>query len=380
MIKIFQIFFLALLVYSCSKTKANYPYKARILVSTGTGYQMETVTFNTLTNLERMDGSLGKIIGNATLDINQEQEVLVGANPDEIYLNIGQDVSLDYTVEDDVIHPLSFDSMAMLSMYYNFEKVLEYWRDNLNLDLADFGKRRLFYDPDIAASSTFGSISGTIKLNAAFLPGVRDFWFFKTSPLEKVPFKMNLAILAHEFSHGVFDYIFAGPDASFYDSESQMASFQLSGINEGVADYNAWMVTGREDEFVESLEQFAKERVLPVSWNSKDLIDGGEQICTGSYYCKGSVLASALYEVANQDSFDPIKVGTTVYTAIRNFRTDWQDHKNEDSFDYHYFLIQVINAAANTSDKLAYCEAFKVRFNDETNLTKVNEVCDTILP
>lgn len=365
---------------NCNKTKASYPLKARILISTEAGYQMQTVTFNTLINLEKMDGNLAKIIGNATLDINQEQEVLVGANPDEIYLNIGEDVSLDYTVEDDVVHPLNFDSMAMLSMYYNFEKVIEYWRDNLDLDLEDFGKRRLFYDPDIAASSAFGSVSGTIKLNAAFLPGVRDFWFFKTSPLEKIPFKMNMAILAHEFSHGIFDYVFAGADASFYDSDSDLAKFQLNGINEGIADYNAWMVTGRTSEFVESLEQFAKERIIPVSWNSQDLLDGGSQVCSGSYYCKGSVLASALYEVAIQDAFDPVKVGATVYTAINNFRSDWQDHKNDDSFEYYYFLIQVINAAESTSDKLAYCEAFKARFNDQTNITKVNEVCDTILP
>ncbi|NRA44353.1 MAG: hypothetical protein HRU09_05290 [Oligoflexales bacterium] len=338
---------------------------------------MQTVTFNTLNNLEKMDGSVAKIIGNATLDIDQEQEVLLGANPDEIYLNIGEDVSLNYTVEDDIVHPLNFHSMAMLSIYYNFEKVVEFWRDNLSLDLADFGKRRLFYDPDIAASSAFGSVSGTIKLNAAFLPGVRDFWFFKTSPLERVPFKMNMAIMAHEFSHGVFDYVFANTGAGFYDSDSEIATDQLSGINEGIADYNAWMVTGRESEFVESLEQFAKERTIPVSWNSQDLIDRGTEICTGGFYCKGSVLASALYEVAIQDGFGRVKVGQTVHTAISSFREDWQNNKSDNSFDYHYFLIRVINEAANDSEKLVYCDAFKARFNDETNLSKVNEVCET---
>ena len=360
----------------CTSKDASYPFKARILVSTDAGYQMQTVTFNTLFNLEKMDGDIAKIIGNATLDIDQEQEVLLGANPDEIYLTVGEDVSLDYVVEGDVVHPLNFHSMAMLSIYYNFEKVVEYWRDNLSLDLNDFGKRRLFYDPDIAASSAFGSVSGTIKLNAAFLPGVRDFWFFKTSPLEKVPFKMNMAILAHEFSHGIFDYVFAGDDASFYDTSSEQAALQLNGINEGIADYNAWMVTGRESEFVESLEQFANERIIPVSWNSQDLINRGTDICTGSYYCKGSVLASALYEVATQEGFGRVKVGETIYRAIDGFRTDWQDHKTDDSFDYYYFLIRVIDAAAEP-DKQAYCQAFSSRFNDEVNLSKVSEVCDT---
>lgn len=378
MSKAFLILLIISVFTACNKTKASFPFNARILVSTDSGYQLQTVTFNTLTNLEKMDGTLAKIIGNATLDIEQEQEVLVGANPDEIYLNIGEDVSLDYTVENGVVHPLNFDSMAMLSMYYNFEKVLEFWRDNLNLDLEDFGKRRLFYDPDIAASSAFGSVSGTIKLNAAFLPGVRDFWLFKTSAIEKIPIKMNLAIIAHEFSHGIFDYVFARTDAGFYKTTSETAETQLNGINEGVADYYAWMVTGREREFVESLEQFEKERVLPVSWNSQELIDRGKEICEGSFYCKGSVLASALYEVATQDTFTPVQVGQTLYTAISSFREDWQNHRSDDDFDYHYFLIRVINTASTDADKRVYCEAFKTRFNDETNLSKVNEVCDTI--
>ena len=358
---------------SCRQDKAKTPLKAKIVISTESGYKLQEVTYNTLTDPDSMNGNHAKIIGNAVLNLDSDKEVLTGSQPEDVYLKSGNDVFLEYTTKDDVLHPLNFDSMAMLTIYYHYEKTLEFWRDQLSLDLNDFGKRRLFYDPDIGAQSSLGSVTGTVKLNAAFLPGVKDFWFFKTSPIEKIPFKMNLGILAHEFSHGVFDYKFAKGNADFYISTRKESETQLSGMNEGVADYFSWMVTQREQEFVASLEDFAKERVLPVTWTTFDLIRNPSQ-CKGGFYCKGSVLASALYEVAKTKEVGAVVVGNTVYNALEDFRTDWEANKASEEFDYYFLLLRII-ARATDEQKQHYCDSFIKWFDDSTNTNKVKEVC-----
>ena len=365
----------AALIAGCSEDSADVPVKAKIVVSTDSGYKLQEVTFNTLSDPDAMNGDVAKLVGNAILDLNQEKEVLIGSTPEDVYLNSGEDVRLEYVVKGGVLSPVNFDSMAMLTIYYHYEKTMEFWRDQLGLSWSDFGKRRLFFDPDIGARSSIGSVSNTVKLNAAFLPGVRDFWFFKTSPIEKIPFKMNLGILAHEFSHGIFDYKCAKGDARFYETDVQAAETQLSGINEGVADYFSWMVTGREKEFVESLEEFAKERVLPVTWTSFDLIRNPGQ-CRGEFYCKGSVLASALYEVARDKNVGNVVVGQHVYDALETFSDDWTNHKSDSDFDYYYLLLRIIEQAGDTH-KNSYCDSFLKWFDDSVNTDKVNEVCAT---
>ena len=95
----------------------------------------------------------------------------------------------------------------MLGTYYTYENVIAYWRQNLGLDLSDFGKLRLFHAPRIKAESQ--GISITQKLNAAFFPGPRDFLLFRTSSYESIPLNINFGVMAHEFGHAIFDYKFA---------------------------------------------------------------------------------------------------------------------------------------------------------------------------
>jgi hypothetical protein len=365
---------LNLSICACGSTAGiKNPIRAKIITSTDTGYGLKEVSFKTLTNLREMDGELAVLKGDAALNITSEiGEIVTSKDPDSLYSSIGKSVNLDYVVEGDVAIPRNFQSMAMLSIYYHYERIFLFWRDNLGLKLSDFGKLRLFMNPRIEANSGNVSVSQVIKVNAAFLPGPRDFWFFKTSPLEEIPINMNLGVLAHEFGHAAFDVAFAEKDSTFYEIDTnseapshgnEAKSIKLSAFNEGLADYFSWMVTGKLTEFGESLAVLGTERVMPVKWTlSKLEQDVTDRICSGGFYCFGSLFSSALYEIANLDGSTPVSVGRAAYAALSDLRSDWVAAKKGEDFEYYHIINRIFTRldGVNTSES---CKIFKKWFD-----------------
>lgn len=349
---------------ACGQKDPSKPYKAHIVASTPNGYQLTTVEYSTLTDPFSMEGDIGVILGDAVVDALASGEDIIDPNKrDSIYIESGKTIKLDYEVKSGVIYPKNFDSMALLSLYYNFERTFKFCQENLGLTLEQFGISRIFYAPRMRASSEGTTLEGTMKINAAFLPGLRDFWFFKTSKLEDVPIAMNFGVLAHEFGHSIFDIKFAKKEPAFYNTGLSSNEDELSGINEGIADFFSFVVTNSTSEFAASLASAAKERTLPVSWTYSTL---GSASCAGSFYCKGSILASALYEISTTGNRKPSDVGKIVYQAMEDFRTDWQNEKESSLFDYNYFIYRIVAQVSGT-EKTDYCQIFQKWF-DETRV------------
>jgi hypothetical protein len=362
---------------SCQQDSVgSSPFKAKVVTRSQGEYGLKVVTIKTLNSIDTLDGSIAVVKGNASLDISAaSSDVVTSDNPDRLYSHKGESINLDYEVKDGIVIPRNFDSMSMLTAYYHFEKIFTFWQQNFDLSLEKFSKTRIFIDPKIEVNQDGVSASGTLKINAAFIPGPRDFWLFKTSPIEKIPLKMNLGVLAHEFTHSIFDLYFAEKDPSFYDSEDTNSSYILSAINEGLADYFSWVVTGDTDEFNNSLDAFKKNRTLPVEWTIKDVVtkregskssEQGTQQCEGSFYCEGSVLASALYEISFLEGNTPVSVGKIVLTSLSALRDDWIATKKTGKFDHDKLINQIQSRLQiNTSES---CQIFKNRFNTKTLL------------
>jgi hypothetical protein len=347
------------------------PYRAYIAAynQSGSGYSLQTVTFQTLTDIDTVEGEVATILGNAAINGEAKiEEVIAPTDPDDVYIEVGEPISLDYIVKDGVVHPRNFDSMVILGTYYAYENVIGYWRTNLGLDLTDFGKLRIFHAPRIKVASE--GISVTQKLNAAFFPGPRDFLLFRTSSYEGIPLNINFGVMAHEFGHAIFDYKFARKEAQTYLTDNEDATEQLNGMNEGLADFFAFMVTGRTTDFGESLSELAKERIPPVDWTLKTLAQAKlDETCNGKFYCKGSILASALYEIATSgEGF--LEVGKVVYEALGDFREDWIAHRESDAFDYHFLIQRIVNRAGSAK-KSTYCQSFTKWFDQEPVLSNM---------
>lgn len=369
-----SLFFLSSIVAivssGCGKREsAKSPFEAQIVASENGEYKIRNVKFRYLENIDNLNGPVTQIIGHAALnaDAGIEEFIEPGAH-DSIYLDRGREIALDYTLNGNVVIPRNFDSMAMLAMYYNYERTIGYWIDSGAFTLDDFGKLRLYYAPRIRSEGKEGSLEGSIKINAAFLPGPRDFFFFKTSRVEELPINMNFGVMAHEFGHALFDYKFANKDAAVYQTTNTEAENQLRGINEGLADLFSIAVTGHQSEIGESLASIRDERLLPVSWTYSTLNTSN---CNGGVYCKGSILASALYEISQLPGQSIDGVARMAFDSLDEFRDDWDENGQSPAFNYHYIINRILFAAGDANNA-AFCGVFKKWFDLDIVRSKLN--------
>lgn len=373
--KLIQFAFILSILSSCGE-KASKPYKAMIITSAlSDSYELTTVEFETLTDFDAVEGSIARIVGNAAFDLNGLNGIIESDNPDDLFVDKGSSVNIDYSVKDGVAIPSNFTSLEMLSIYYHYEKTFQYWQNNLDLTLESYEKSSLYYNPSVSLTDGDTTVEQTPKLNAAFLPGPRDFLLFKTSDYEEVPLNMNYGVIAHEFGHGIFDIAFTGKDPSLYKTSHTVASYELSGLNEGLADYFSWMVTGKVDEFTASLSGVTSERSLPVKFTLKDLdylyTNEASDVCYGQFYCLGSIVASALFEIAHLDGMDNLTVGELARDSLPLLKNSWESIVDgEEDISPHKIFSLYMNHFLSllTSQKAESCTIIKKWFNSENFL------------
>lgn len=365
---LFFNFILLLFFLSCGKEpRVEAPYKAKIVTLNSFGQSVyKVVSFKTLKNLKKMQGDYADLFGAVKIHVDENNE----ENP--LTISSKKSVSLDYRVKNKVVYPLNFDSHAFLSIYWNIEKTFEFWQKNFDLGPEKLGKISLFYEPEFLFARENSKYSLLSKVNASFFPGSTFFAFYGTSSLEELPIKMDLSVFAHEFGHFIFDYFFAAKEYKTYLTDKAFSSSQeLSGINEGFADFCSWLVSKSTNPLELSLPFAAEERKIPSQWTSKQLKDK-KVSCRGGFYCKGSVLTSSLYELSHQKGQDPIKVMKKVLKALPEFRKDWDQYKNKEGFDYFYLLNRIIEQADEGEEQKLYRRVFAKWFDDELNLKEIS--------
>ncbi len=371
--KILQLSILGLLFTACVEPEAedlSFPFRAEILASDRGYYELQTVQFETLIDIRSVSGSLGRVEAGATLDVSSDiDEIIKSEQPDDIYADRGSGLKIDFYTDGGVAIPENFVSMEVLGLYYSYEKTVLFWQSNLGLDLSSSGYPSLYYNPKIRDQTGGSSTEVTLALNAAYLSGVKDFWFFKTSPQEKVPVKMNFGVIAHEFGHYIFDLYFADFDPSAYVTSSFSDDYFLSGLNEGLADFFSYMVTGSVQEYAASLDELDQQRRLPVAWTNSTL---NSSACVGGFYCNGSVLASALYEIANTAEFDPVQLGSIILEALPAFRSYWEENQGTGSVTLFQFVNQMTELMSADQTQVA-CPIFAKWFDDD--LSRVQLTC-----
>ena len=352
----------ALLTASCGEPESpDEPIRARILASDGQeGYTFRDVEFQTLRSVSPVKGDIAIVRGGAILSVDNDVEEIIASNdPDAIYSDRGRGLDADYILDGGVVHPKDFTSMSALAIYYNFERTYLYWQNYNNLNLEDFGFTTIYNNPTLKATSGSTSLEVEVKVNAAFLAGVRDLWFFKKSKLAKVPIKMSFGVMAHEFFHSMFDYLVAEKDPTFYDGLSYNQD-QLSAINEGLSDFFSILVTGRKEELGETLESLGETRIPPVPWFQSNY----PTACGSSFYCLGSVLNSALYEAAETLGMEV--VGRYVLDALPGLRDLWLLER-EGSFAVYKF-VNLIIAAASAEDQAVLCASMTKWFDSNAGV------------
>jgi hypothetical protein len=327
----------------CSYETPNFarPYRAEVLSLSSVdalGHESWTVEEKELTTLENphsLEGSLFKLFLGGTIEINSNVGSLVeGKSRDNASKGL-----LRLTSRNGAIVGRDTTAFLALSAFYSFEQVMKKTKDATGFEPSELKNNNepfhIFLEPALIDGKTAKQAVIIPKLNAAFNPFSDEFYFFRRSELELRPFSANIKVIAHEFGHALFkkaffkgqnDFCVPGTQQEFnqrlndkYFAGRFSNEFAISGLNEGFADFNSYVMS--------SSPRVLSGAVLGANDESRAL-DGPEftfsqipsgSVCTGSFYCIGTLFARALYSIAlpfSQGSDELMALSRRITAAI----------------------------------------------------------------
>ncbi|MFH0901104.1 MAG: hypothetical protein V2A73_10780, partial [Pseudomonadota bacterium] len=126
----------------------------------------------------------------------------------------GTALGLRYRVDDDgVVVPRDYPTLAMLSAFRAFERILAVLPDVAGMSVEDYvgsgPPLELFFEPEIRILAEAGDTSLFMKHNAFFLVGQNQFALAQRSRLETIPLAVCESVIGHELGHALFEHLFA---------------------------------------------------------------------------------------------------------------------------------------------------------------------------
>lgn len=296
----------ALTATACGNEPATtLPVKAQVVTWLGFDQASETPTFgvrnevlSALTDFDGLTGSQVRIFRGGELVARE----VAGSVVLDGRFSKGQEPSLRYVLQDGVVVARDYSSFAMLSAYHAFAQSFAAVQRVLQVGVTDLGAKApidVFFEPEIRV---IGKTSGTItqKFNAFFVPGAHQFGLARRSGLESAPLAADQMVISHEIGHLIFDRFFYQNKPSECGAEGEVLSararvgleYAISGINEGMADFVSFAVTGSTD-VLSSQPKVQAERSL-----TKDVYDftSVNLQCKKGFYCVGTVFARSLLQ------------------------------------------------------------------------------------
>ena len=250
---------------------------------------------------------------------------------------------LRYAVEDGVVVPLDYPTLAMLSAYHQFSGVLDQVEAVASISVDEFVSRvgpiEAFFEPRIRMEQGVGA-TATVKLNAFYMAETKQFGLAQRAGVEGVPLAANPKVIAHEFGHALFDQLFF-EGAQRLCSEEEVADdplsasrlgaeYAISGFNEGTGDFVSFAMTGSASALQEVVrsdlaDELAEDRNLILDNFVYDDLQGPDRPC-GTFYCIGTLWARSLYRAMIQlgldtaDAADRAAFARVVLTALGEAR------------------------------------------------------------
>ncbi len=338
--------FSSILITSCAAEQAqvNKPYRAEILkfipssTTSGESWVVAEQELATLENLDTLEGSFFSMTLGGLIKINSNIGSLIDASSNSSPVR----ANLRYTTKNGVIVPRDTTTLLALSSYFAFEQTLAVLKESTGIDPNELKKNingpyRIYFEPSLTERDENESAFLTPKLNAAFNPESNDFYLFRRSELESIPFSANIKVISHEFGHALFKNSFNANNAEICrTSEEEMNArmadkffsgrwsneYAISGINEGFSDFNSYIVTSSTNVFTDSLPGFSSES---RSLNGPAFVFSqltNDIVCSGRFYCIGTLFARALYGVAQsyKNRSDLMAFSRRVYSALEKSR------------------------------------------------------------
>jgi hypothetical protein len=177
------------------------------------------------------------------LELNYQTNLLKWKEP-------GYRVAFAAVAADGALVPEDFDSLAMVSIYYQIERSLLFFEDE-GLDSSRLVHMETYYWPKFTIIEADGQKQIMVD-NAFYLYATsadRAFYVFPYEQFGWLPLSMNGGVMTHEFSHAVYDALVTEPNRAWIDGGGMTTSATnfVYGLNEGVADVFAVARLGDPD-------------------------------------------------------------------------------------------------------------------------------------
>jgi len=389
---------------SCSENikDPGYPYVAEVLnmfpdstIDHGTPkFQVSPQKFKYLKNIKELDGDFLRILFGVKIKIKSLDGSLVQLTKQ----SKSETPSLRYKIENGVIIPRDYNTLMTLSAYYQFEKIYDELENFTGISQNDFtkwsGKIDVLYEPTTEFEINSTKVSSVSKFNAAYDPENKSFLIFQRSQIEQVPLS-NLQVLAHEFGHAIFDYIFFKPSPN--NNEFFQNSYTFHGINEGFADFMSFVLTSSTDVLRASMsfDTIANQRHFS---QAPFIYDNINQSCSLGFYCVGTVFAKSMFNAMLSSNMDTNlkldrynfskKIISTLGKSLNYMKSEYSNFQlktinspsqlnsfNEDDW-LGLFLRSIINGMESDADKKLFCTEFYKHFTEKGFATTFKEgVC-----
>jgi hypothetical protein len=206
-------------------------------------YDFRVVEIETLDDLHRLDGRATTLVGDAELVLDYQTNLLKWKEP-------GRGVAFAAIRSGGALVPEDFDSLAMVSIYYQIERSLLFFEDE-GFDSDRLVHMETYYWPKFTIVEADGAKTLMVD-NAFYLYATtknRAFYVFPYEQFGWLPLSMNGGVMTHEFSHAVYDALVTEPNRAWIDGGglTPAASNFVYGLNEGVADVFAVARLGDPD-------------------------------------------------------------------------------------------------------------------------------------
>jgi hypothetical protein len=330
---------LVALLGACEPNK-QAPVRVMALIQTNQGtFAPKEVSLESVGDVVALSGTAAKLIGGATIVLNFSDPLIdaSGGNLTEDQIrqlfvrNPGAPVQAAYVEKNGVLWPSDFHTWNMVSLYFNFEQAFKYFQA-ARVTAQDIASPTVYYTPYFAIAGGDGPELQQFD-NTLFSAPVRAFAILPWDQLQQVPLAMNQGVIAHEYSHWVFDQKAYGGRAFPQAIQSWSGLPQLNilkGLDEGLADFHAYgascqSVAGCNTRWIEPSigKQVADDRDIALT----RCIDASLYQAVGSFsndlflqqgleYRLGTIIAATLYQTSKRV---PDSLGTVEQAVVSSY-------------------------------------------------------------
>lgn len=272
-------------------------------------FKLAQVRVNTLASLRHLQGTAGNVSAGGTARVTKaalaDAAATVATLQGKFITQPPGEVDLTWSILNDIVYPENFDSLELLSSYYNLEKARKQLADWAPKDFTLLAK-------PVIAHSTLLDDNGLSPMGDGeiYYPPLAGFYLPAATPKAQVPAALNLGAVAHALGHEAFAELVwggkpvAAPElGAAKDPDWNTARHVTRSMTEGIADYLGVAVSEDSRWFDHSLQQTADSRALDrVRCGDPSMLEAlpaSDDSAPYDPYPLGTVLAGALWEATN---------------------------------------------------------------------------------